>query len=63
MRMPFELCLAKAGKRVPDGPDWIHEVKQDGYRMLVIRDDKRVRPLSRNVSTGPSDTPGSPRQR
>jgi ATP-dependent DNA ligase len=47
MRMPFELCLATAGNRVPDGPDWIHELKQDGYRMLV-RDDKRVRLLSRN---------------
>ncbi|MCG2631055.1 DNA ligase [Bradyrhizobium sp. WYCCWR 13023] len=48
MRMPFELCLATAGKRVPDGLDWIHEVKHDGYRMLVIREDKRVRLLSRN---------------
>jgi ATP-dependent DNA ligase len=48
MRMPFELCLATAGKRVPDGPDWVHGVKHDGYRMLVIRDDKRVRLLSRN---------------
>ncbi|WP_347710856.1 DNA ligase [Bradyrhizobium sp. CB1650] len=48
--MAYELCLATAGKRVPDGPDWIHEVKHDGYRMLVIREDKRVRLLSRNGS-------------
>lgn len=34
--------------KVPDGPDWIHEVKHDGYRMLVIREDDRVRLLSRN---------------
>ncbi|SDJ11828.1 hypothetical protein SAMN05216338_10406 [Bradyrhizobium sp. Rc2d] len=42
----YELCLATAG--VPNGPDWIHEVKHDGYRMLVIREDKSVRLLSRN---------------
>ncbi|MCK1424588.1 MULTISPECIES: RNA ligase family protein [unclassified Bradyrhizobium] len=48
MRMAYELCLATAGKQVPSGPDWLHEVKHDGYRMLVIREDKRVRLLSRN---------------
>ncbi|RZN12153.1 DNA ligase [Bradyrhizobium genosp. SA-3] len=46
----YKLCLATAGKQVPSGPDWIHEVKHDGYRMLVIREDKRVRLLSRNGS-------------
>ncbi|WP_346016231.1 hypothetical protein [Bradyrhizobium sp. C-145] len=46
--MAFELCLATAGKQVPNGPDWIHEVKHDGYRMLVIRENERVRLLSRN---------------
>ncbi|RZN10334.1 DNA ligase [Bradyrhizobium genosp. SA-3] len=46
--MAYELCLATAGKQVPDGPDWIHEVKHDGYRMLVIRENERVRLLSRN---------------
>src|SRR3954447_5026440 len=48
MRMAYELCLAIAGKQVPDGPDCIHEVKHDGYRLLVIREDVRVRLLSRN---------------
>jgi bifunctional non-homologous end joining protein LigD len=43
MRMAYELCLATAGKQVPSGPDWIHEVKHDGYRMLVIRENDRVR--------------------
>ncbi|MFK4724888.1 ATP-dependent DNA ligase [Bradyrhizobium niftali] len=33
---------------MPDGPEWLHEVKQDGYRMLVVREDDRVRLLSRN---------------
>ncbi|WP_091966183.1 ATP-dependent DNA ligase [Bradyrhizobium shewense] len=46
--MAYELCLATASKQVPNGPDWIHEVKHDGYRMLVIRENERVRLLSRN---------------
>jgi ATP-dependent DNA ligase len=50
MRIAYELCLASAGKQVPSGPDWIHEVKHDGYRMLLIREDNRLRLLSRNGS-------------
>jgi len=48
MRMAYELCLATAGKQVPSGPDWLHEVKHDGHRMLVIRESDRVRLLYRN---------------
>jgi bifunctional non-homologous end joining protein LigD len=33
--------------KVPAGPDWIHEIKHDGYRMLVIRNHDRVRLISR----------------
>jgi hypothetical protein len=44
-----QLCLAAAGKQVPSGPDCIHEVKHDGYRMLVIRENDRVRLLSCSV--------------
>nr|WP_311974218.1 hypothetical protein [Bradyrhizobium glycinis] len=40
--------MATAAEQVPSGPDWIHEVKHDGYRMLVIRENERVRLLSRN---------------
>jgi bifunctional non-homologous end joining protein LigD len=28
-------------------PDWLHEVKYDGYRMMLIREHGRVRPISR----------------
>jgi hypothetical protein len=40
---PFSL----QSDRVAAGPDWIHEVKHDGYRMMVVREQKRVRLISR----------------
>jgi bifunctional non-homologous end joining protein LigD len=33
--------------RYPAGPDWIHEIKHDGYRMMRIREQDRVRLISR----------------
>jgi bifunctional non-homologous end joining protein LigD len=32
---------------VPSGPDWIHEVKYDGYRLHLERDGMRVRLITR----------------
>ena len=32
---------------VPSGPDWLHEVKYDGYRLRVERDGDRVRLITR----------------
>jgi bifunctional non-homologous end joining protein LigD len=33
---------------IPAGPDWLHEIKHDGYRLIVQRDGKRVRLFTRN---------------
>lgn len=33
--MPISPMLATAGARVPAGPQWVHEVKWDGMRVLV----------------------------
>jgi len=33
---------------VPAGPDWIHEIKHDGYRLTIQREGKRVRLFTRN---------------
>ena len=44
----FEPCIPTKAAKVPDRPDWIHEVKHDGYRLIVQRDDKRVRLFTRN---------------
>lgn len=44
---PFTFCLATTAKTVPSGPDWIHEIKFDGYRVRVEREDDRVRLMTR----------------
>jgi len=28
----------------PSGADWVHEIKHDGYRMIVRRDDPALQP-------------------
>src|SRR3954466_5005678 len=47
MLRKFEPCIPTRGTEVPSGPDWLHEVKHDGYRLIVQREDKRVRLLTR----------------
>ena len=32
----------------PSGPLWVHEIKHDGYRLMVRRDGLRVRCFTRN---------------
>src|SRR6476661_4057769 len=36
-------CQPTKGERPPSGPLWVHEIKHDGYRLMVRRDDQRVR--------------------
>jgi bifunctional non-homologous end joining protein LigD len=45
---PFEPCIPARGIKVPTGPDWIHEIKHDGYRLIVQREGKRGRLFTRN---------------
>src|SRR3954454_9630447 len=40
-------CIPTRGTEVPAGPHWFHEIKHDGYRLIVQRDGKRVRLLTR----------------
>ena len=35
------------GRQVPTGSDWLHEIKYDGYRLIVHRDGDRVRLITR----------------
>src|SRR5229473_552645 len=46
-RMSFEFCLPTKSDAVPTGPDWLHEVKYDGYRLRLERDGDRVRLITR----------------
>lgn len=48
MLKAFDFCLPTAAKAVPVGPDWIHEIKYDGYRLRVERQRKTVRLFTRN---------------
>jgi bifunctional non-homologous end joining protein LigD len=43
------LQLARLSERAPEGAAWLHEVKFDGYRVLLWRDGKRVRITSRGA--------------
>jgi ATP-dependent DNA ligase len=45
---PFQPCIPTAGKAVPARPEWLHEIKYDGYRLILVREDKRVRLFTRN---------------
>jgi ATP-dependent DNA ligase len=48
MLKAFGFCLPTAAKAVPAGPDWIHEIKYDGYRLRVERQGKIVRLITKN---------------
>jgi bifunctional non-homologous end joining protein LigD len=43
----FELCIPTIGTKVPSGREWLHEIKQDGFRLRVERDGDRVRLITR----------------
>ena len=40
-------CAPVAGKTVPKGGDWLHELKLDGYHFQVVKDGRQVRLYSR----------------
>src|SRR4051812_2882919 len=44
----FDPCIPTRGKKVPDRPEWFHEIKHDGYRLIIQGDGKRVRLFTRN---------------
>ena len=43
----YQPCIPTRGTEVPAGPDWFHEIKHDGFRLIVQREGKRVRLFTR----------------
>jgi bifunctional non-homologous end joining protein LigD len=48
MLKAFDFCVPTRGTKVPGRPEWLHEIKYDGYRIRVERERDRVRLFSRN---------------
>jgi len=40
--------LPRPAQQPPSGPDWVHEIKHDGFRILARRDERGVRLFTRN---------------
>src|ERR1700746_823138 len=43
----FEFCLPTTGAKVPDRPNWLHEIHYGRYRLRVERQDDQVRLITR----------------
>jgi bifunctional non-homologous end joining protein LigD len=43
----YPFSLPTKSDKVPTGSEWLHEIKQDGYRMMLVREQDRVRLISR----------------
>jgi bifunctional non-homologous end joining protein LigD len=43
----IEPCLPTRSSKPPVGPQWFHEIKHDGYRLIVRKQDGRVRLFTR----------------
>jgi hypothetical protein len=50
----IEPCQPSRVARPPSGPLWVHEIKHDGYRLMVRRDGARVRCFTRNGHDWPT---------
>jgi bifunctional non-homologous end joining protein LigD len=43
----IEPSVPTIAHKPPSGPGWVHEIKHDGYRLIVRRDGKAVRLFTR----------------
>jgi bifunctional non-homologous end joining protein LigD len=44
----IEPCLPTRAVTPPAGPGWLHEIKHDGFRLMVLRETGRVRVYTRH---------------
>jgi bifunctional non-homologous end joining protein LigD len=47
MNKTYDFCIPTRGTEVPQTPDWLHEIKYDGYRLRVERNGDRVRLITK----------------
>jgi bifunctional non-homologous end joining protein LigD len=45
----IEPCIPTRAEKPPAGPDWIHEIKHDGYRMQARIDGRTIRLFTRKA--------------
>jgi hypothetical protein len=53
----IEPCLPSPADHPPTGPDWVHEIKRDGYRLMARRDALSVG-IRFELTCKASDGPG-----
>jgi ATP-dependent DNA ligase len=54
----IEPCLPRPARQRPSGSGWLHEIKFDGYRLMVRRHGAGVRLITRRAAmTGPTAFP------
>ena len=51
--------LSKLATKAPSGPQWIHEIKYDGYRMAAWIDRGKVKLLTRSGLDWTANSAGS----
>jgi ATP-dependent DNA ligase len=51
-------CIPTLAAKPPSGPDWVHEIKHDGYRLIVRRDGPEVRLFTRRGHDWTARFPG-----
>ena len=47
----IEPCIPTRAVKPPAGTDWVHEIKHDGYRLIVRRDGDTVRLFTRHSAS------------
>ena len=56
-------CQPTKVDRPPSGSNWAHEIKHDGYRLMLRRDGSRVRCFTKSGYDGPTASRPSLRPR
>jgi ATP-dependent DNA ligase len=50
----LEPCLPTRSKVAPTGTQWVHEIKHDGYRLMVRRTPRACASAPGTATTGPT---------